>query len=55
MQYLTTLLVLLLLMVILIHFKSYSVIELPDIEAEEKTKCNPIYGDYIQSQSKYYN
>lgn len=50
-QYLTDLLLLLLLMVILSHFKSYSVIELP----ERKPTGNPYYGACIQSQSKYYN
>lgn len=54
-QYLGTLLVLLLLMVILNHFKSYIDIDLPDIKQEPKPTGNPLYGAYIQSQSKYYN
>lgn len=54
-QYIITLLVLLLLMVILSHFKSYTAIDLPDIEPEPKPTCNPYYGAYMQSQSKYYN
>lgn len=55
MQYLLTLLALLLLMVILSHFKSYTAIDLPDIEPEPKQTVNPLYGAYLQSQSKYYN
>lgn len=55
MQYLITLLVLLLLMVILSHFKSYTAIELPDIEPEPMPTGNPLYGAYIQSQGNYYN
>lgn len=55
MQYLGTLLVLLLLMVILNHFKSYTAIDLPDIKPEPKPTGNPLYGAYMQSQSKYYN
>ena len=55
MQYLGTLLVLLLLMVILSHFKSYTVIDLPDIKPEPKPTGNPLHGAYLQSQSKYYN
>ncbi len=54
-QYLITLLVLLLLMVILSHFKSYTAINLPDIEPETRPTGNPLYGAYMQSQSKYYN
>ncbi len=54
-QYIITLLVLLLLMVILSHFKSYTAIDLPDIEPEPKPTVNPLYGAYMQSQSKYYN
>ncbi|OHY29959.1 hypothetical protein BI362_06500 [Streptococcus parauberis] len=55
MQYLLTLLAMLLLMVILSHFKSYSVIDLPDIEPEPKQTGNPLYGAYLQSQGNYYN
>lgn len=54
-QYLDTLLLLLLLMVILSHFKSYTAIDLPEVEPEQKTTGNPYYGACIQSQSKYYN
>lgn len=55
MQYLITLLALLLLMVILSHFKSYTVI---DIEEDDQTLVRPVstrYGAYIQSQGNYYN
>ena len=55
MQYLLTLLALLLLMVILSHFKSYIAIDLPDIKPEPKQTGNPLYGAYMQSQGKYYN
>ena len=55
MQYLITLLLLLLLMGILSHFKSYSVIDLPELEPEPKPTGNPLYGAYMQSQGKYYN
>lgn len=54
-QYLITLLALLLLMVILSHFKSYIAIDLPELEPEPKPTGNPLYGAYMQSQSKYYN
>ena len=54
-QYLITLFELLLLMVILSRFKSYSTIELPEVKPEQKPTGNPYYGDYIQSQFKYYN
>ena len=54
-QYLGTLLLLLLLMVILNHFKSYTAIELPEIKPEKKTTGDPYYGAYLQSQSKHYN
>lgn len=55
MQYLITLLGLLLLMVILSHFKSHTVIE---IKYDDQTLARPVstrYGAYIQSQGKYYN
>lgn len=55
MQYLITLLVLLLLMVILSHFKSHTVI---DIDEDIQTPTRPLstrYGAYIQSQGNYYN
>ena len=55
MQYLITLLALLLLMVILSRFKSHTSIELPELEPEQKQTGNPYYGAYIQSQSHYYN
>ncbi|HEN0625915.1 hypothetical protein V2U79_06725 [Streptococcus agalactiae] len=55
MQYIFTLLGLLLLMVILSHFKSHTSIDLPEIEPEPKQTGNPYYGAYIQSQSHYYN
>ena len=55
MQYLGTLFPLLLLMVILSHFKSYTAIDLPEVEPEQKPTGNPYYGAYLQSQSKYYN
>ena len=55
MQYLLTLLAMLLLMVILSHFKSYTAIDLPDIEPEPKQTGNHLYGAYLQSQGKYYN
>lgn len=55
MQYLITFLVLLLLMVILSHFKSYTAIDLPELEPEPKPTSNPLYGAYLQSQSNYYN
>ncbi|EGE55067.1 hypothetical protein [Streptococcus parauberis] len=55
MQYLATLLALLLLMVILSHFKSYIAIDLPDIKSEPKPTGDPLYGAYLQSQGKYYN
>ncbi|EMG26542.1 hypothetical protein JavanS396_0008 [Streptococcus satellite phage Javan396] len=42
-------------MVILNHFKSYTAIELQDIKQEPKPTGNPLYGAYMQSQSKYYN
>ena len=42
-------------MVILSHFKSYTAIELPEIEPEQKPTGSPYYGAYIQSRSKYYN
>ena len=54
-QYLITLFALLLLIVILSHFKSYTAIDLPEVEAEQKPTGNPYYGAYLQSQSKYYN
>lgn len=54
-QYLGTLLVLLLLMVILSHFKSYTAIDLPELEPEPKPTGNPLYGAYMQSQGNYYN
>ena len=54
-QYLGTLLLLLLLMVILNHFKSYTAIELPEIEPEPRPTGNPLYGAYIQAQGNYYN
>ena len=54
-QYLITLLALLLLMVILSHFKSYIAIELPELEPEPKQTGNPLYGAYLQSQGNYYN
>lgn len=54
-QYLGTLLALLLLMVILSHFKSYTAIDLPELEPEPKPTGNPLYGAYIQSQGNYYN
>lgn len=50
-QYLLTLLALLLLMVILSHFKSYAAIDLP----EPKPTGDPLYGAYMQSQGNYYN
>lgn len=55
MQYLITLLGLLLLMVILSHFKSHTVI---DIEEDDQTLVRAVstrYGAYIQSQGNYYN
>lgn len=55
MQYLITFLILLLLMVILSHFKSYTVI---DIEEDDQTLVRPVsmrYGAYIQAQGNYYN
>lgn len=55
MQYLITFLVLLLLMVILSHFKSHTAIDLPELEQEPKPVGNPCYGAYLQSQSNYYN
>lgn len=55
MQYLGTLFPLLLLMVILSHFKSYTAIDLLEFEPEQKPTGSPSYGAYIQSQSKYYN
>lgn len=55
MQYLGTLFPLLLLMVILSHFKSYPAIDPPDIKPKQKPTGNPIYVAYMQSQSKYYN
>lgn len=55
MQYLITFLVLLLLMVILSHFKSYTAIDLPELEPETRPTGNPLYGAYIQSQGNYYN
>ncbi|MGT2702304.1 hypothetical protein [Streptococcus parauberis] len=55
MQYLLTLLALLLLMVILSHFKSYIDIDLPELEPEPKPTGNPLYGAYMQSQGNYYN
>ena len=54
-QYFGTLLLLLLLMVILNHFKSYTAIELPEIEPEQKPTGSSYYRACIQSQSKYYN
>ena len=54
-QYLITLFALLLLMVILSHFKSYTAIDLPEVEPEQKPTGSPYYGAYLQSQSKYYN
>ncbi|RFE00910.1 hypothetical protein [Streptococcus parauberis] len=55
MQYLITLLVLLLLTVILNHFKSHTAIDLPEIEQEPRPTGNPLYGAYIQAQGNYYN
>lgn len=55
MQYLITVLALLLLMVILSHYKSHTVI---DIEEDTNIPIRPVstrYGAYIQSQGKYYN
>ena len=40
-QYLITLFALLLLMVILSHFKSYTAIDLPDIEPEPEPTASP--------------
>ena len=54
-RYLITLFPPLLLMVILSHFKSYTAIDLPEVEPEQKPTGNPYYGAYLQSQSKYYN
>ena len=42
-------------MVILSHFKSYTAIDLPDIEPEPEQTGSPYYGACMQSQSKYYN
>ncbi|QGG97833.1 hypothetical protein EA459_03750 [Streptococcus dysgalactiae subsp. dysgalactiae] len=55
MQYLITVLALLLLMVILSHFKSHTTIELPELDQEPTPTRNPYYGAYLQSQSHYYN
>lgn len=55
MQYLITVLVLLLLMVILSHFKSHTAIDLPELGQEPRPTGNPLYGAYIQSQGNYYN
>lgn len=55
MQYLGTILALLLLMVILSHSKSYIDIDLPERQEEPETQLNPLHGAYLQSQSKYYN
>ena len=55
MQYLSTLFRLLLLMVILSHLKSHTVIDPPEVEPDQKPTANPYYGACIQSQSKYYN
>ncbi|MCZ8467192.1 hypothetical protein O8I67_08990 [Streptococcus uberis] len=55
MQYLITVLALLLLIGILSHFKGHTTIDLPELEPETKPVGNPYYGAYIQSQGKYYN
>lgn len=55
MQYLITVLALLLLMVILSHFKSHTAIDLPELKPEPRPTGNPYYGAYLQSQSNYYN
>ncbi|VEF94006.1 phage protein [Streptococcus pseudoporcinus] len=55
MEYLITLLALLLLMVILSRFKSHTVVY---IEDDNHTQIRPVgtrYGAYIQSQGNYYN
>lgn len=54
-QAIVLIVLLLLLLVILSHFKSYTTIDLPDIKPEPKQTGNPLYGAYMQSQSKYYN
>ncbi|MGT2845263.1 hypothetical protein ACVRZD_08590 [Streptococcus hongkongensis] len=54
-QYIIFLLVLLLLMVILSHFKSYTVIDIEEDEQERKQACNHYYGAYLQNYNKYYN
>ncbi|MFZ2186385.1 MAG: hypothetical protein WAV43_06030 [Streptococcus parauberis] len=54
-QLVTLMVFLLLLFVLLTNIHNSIEIDLPDIKPEPKQTGNPLYGAYMQSQSKYYN